>query len=313
MKQLTREAFDRARRFLNTQARPLDRAMFEHRFEGASAEDVVAELAHFQNEDGGFGRALEPDLRTPSSSALATGVALRALKELRCSADHPMVRAAVRFLLATFDHSTNVWRVVPRDANSFPHAPWWHDEQGSLARTFDDFQIIPRAEIVGLLHHYAALVPADWLNEVTEHAVAAIETMEADKFGGGGDTLCYALSLAETKALPQSFKDRLIPRLRALTVTVVSRDPQEWASYSAPPLKVAPSPHSLIADLLWDDLQVHLDYQIDRQTPAGTWEPTWSWGDFYPGVWEQARREWRGHLTLEALTALQAFERIEEL
>jgi len=69
MKRLSREAFDRARQFLKTQARPLDRAMFEYRFEGASAESVIAELARFQNDDGGFGRALEPDLRTPDSSA----------------------------------------------------------------------------------------------------------------------------------------------------------------------------------------------------------------------------------------------------
>jgi hypothetical protein len=94
MKRLDREAFDRARRFLKTQARPLDRVLFEHRFEGAPAEHVVAALARFQNDDGGFGRALEPDLRTPSSSALATGIGLRTLKELEWPADHPMVRGA---------------------------------------------------------------------------------------------------------------------------------------------------------------------------------------------------------------------------
>ena len=55
MKKLSREAFDRARDFIKAQARPLDRALFEHRFEGASADLVIAELACFQNDDGGFG------------------------------------------------------------------------------------------------------------------------------------------------------------------------------------------------------------------------------------------------------------------
>ena len=73
----------------------------------------------------------------------------------------------------------------------------------------------------------------------------------------------------------------------------------------------SPSPQSLVAHILHDDLQRHLDYQIDQQTPEGTWEPTWSWGDLYPDVWEQAKLEWRGHLTLEALTALHAFRRVE--
>ena len=107
-KRLGSEAFDRVRQFLKTRARPLERALFEHLFEAAPAESVIAELAHYQNKDGGFGRALEPDLRTPSSSALATGIGLGTLKELGCSADHPMVRQAVSYLLATFDHQTKV-------------------------------------------------------------------------------------------------------------------------------------------------------------------------------------------------------------
>jgi hypothetical protein len=311
MKRLSRDSFDRARQFLKTQARPLDRAMFEHRFEGAPVERVIDELAHFRNDDGGLGHALEPDLRTPTSSALATGIGLRTLKELGCTAEHPMVASAIRFLLETFDPQTKVWRVVPLDANEHPHAGWWHDEDDSLARLFDDFLIIPRAELVGLLHHYADLVPAKWLGEVTEETVAGLETIRDEAFGGGGDALCYALSLVETEAVPQVFKDRLIPRLRSLTLKFVSQDRQEWAGYCAAPLKVAPTPQSLVADILWDGLQAHLDYEIDRQTPEGTWEPTWKWDEFYPDAWEQAKLEWRGHLTLETLTTLQAFGRIE--
>jgi hypothetical protein len=312
MKQLSQEAFNQARHHLKTQARPLDRALFEFRFEGAPARDVVAEMEVYQNPDGGFGKALEPDLRTPTSSALATSMALSILKELGCSADHPLVRSAVQFLLAIFDDQTQVWRVAPYDTNSHPHAPWWHDEYGSLADTFDDFCIIPRAEIVGLLYEYPGLVPAGWLDVVTEHTVAAIEALDTHSFGGGGDTLAYALRLAETRSLPQRFRARLVPLLRTATLSVVSRDPQEWGNYCVTPLKIVSSPQSIVADLLRDDLQAHLDYQIEHQAPAGTWEPTWTWGDFYPDVWELARREWQGYLTLETLTTLQAFGRIED-
>ncbi len=63
MKRLSREAFERARAFLKSEARPLDRALFEHEFEGAPGERAIEELARYQNPDGGFGRALEPDLR----------------------------------------------------------------------------------------------------------------------------------------------------------------------------------------------------------------------------------------------------------
>jgi len=309
VKPLSQAAFERARDSIKTQARPLDRALFEYRFEQASAENVLAELAHFQNEDGGFGHALEPDMRTPASSALATGIGLRLLKELGCPADHPMVRRAVEFLLATFDASSKVWCVVPTNTNEFPHAPWWHDEDASLARTFDGFRIIPRAEIVGLLYHYATLVPTEWLNAVTESTVAYIETVE--KLGtGGGDDIVYALSLAETEELPEHLISRLVKRIRAVTPSVVSRDPQQWSSYCIAPLKLATSPRSIVADLLGEALQAHLDYQIEHQTSKGTWEPTWNWGKFYPEAWEQAKQEWRGSLTLDTLTTLRAFDRI---
>jgi hypothetical protein len=311
MKKLSREAFDRACDFIKTQARPLDRALFAYRFERAPADLVTAELARFQNDDGGFGRALEPDLRTPTSSALATEIGLRALKELGCASNHPMVAGAARYFLETIDPQTKVWRVIPRDASVHPHAPWWHDEDGSLARTFDDFLIIPRASVVGLLHHYAALVPADWLAELTEHTVATLETLEDDAFAGGGDGLRYTLRLLETKALPQSYRDRLVPRLLRLSRKFVNCDPQSWGGYVATPLKVAPAPDSLVADALRAGLEMYLDYQIDHQTPEGTWEPTWTWGDSYPDVWEQVKLEWRGELTLRTLTALRAFGRIE--
>jgi hypothetical protein len=309
MKPLSREAFGRARQFLVTRARPLDRALYEHRFEGGSVEGVLVELARYQNEDGGFGHTLEPDIRTPSSSALATGIGLRILRELGCSADHPMVRRAVHYLLSTYDDESKVWRVVPHDANAHPHAPWWHDEGGSLARTFDGFLIIPRAQIVALLCGYAALVPADWLAGVAGDTVAAIESA-ASLGTGGGDDLTYAIDLAEAEGLAPDLRQRLVERVRAVVPEVVSRDPQQWSSYCLPPLKVVHSPQSLVADLLEGALQLHLDYTIEHQTPEGTWDPTWTWGERYPEVWPQARIEWRGEITLETLTTLQAFGRI---
>lgn len=309
MKRLSREAFERARAFLKSEARPLDRALFEHEFEGAPGERAIEELARYQNQDGGFGRALEPDLRTPSSSALATEIGLTLLKELGCGAGHPMVQKAVRYLLATLDPGTRVWRVVPGDANGYPHAPWWHDEGGSLARTFDHFEITPRAGLVGLLQHYSSLVPAAWLEDLTERAVAAVEAMAARK--AGLDQLVYALGLAEAPELPEPYRERLGATLRVQVQAAVTRDPQLWGSYCTPPLKLAPSPHSPVANLLWDDLQRNLDYEIEHQTPAGTWEPVWTWGPLYPEVWPEARREWTGDLTRHMLRTLLAFGRME--
>jgi hypothetical protein len=311
MKKLTTDQFARARDFIHSQARPLEKVLFELEFEEGSVENVLLELRKFQNPDGGFGQALEPDLRTPTSSALCSEIGLRYLAERNIPADHPMVGVAVAYLLDSFDAAAQIWRVIPEDANDHPHAPWWHDEDGSLVQTFDDFRVIPRAGILAALYQYAELVSAEWLAAVTERTVSDIENLAMEQFGGGGDTLVYALRLAEAPGLATSLKSRLVPRLREVTKTVVTRDPEKWGSYSIPPLKIASTPQSLAADLLRDDLQNHLDYLIEQQTAAGCWEPTWSWFGSYPEQWEQAKIEWRGLLTLDNLLALRAFGRVE--
>jgi hypothetical protein len=310
MRRLDPESFDRARRFLKTTARPLDRARFEYHFEGGPPELVVSALARYQNRDGGFGHALEPDLRTPMSSALCTGIALTILRELGTNSDHPMVERAVVYLRRTWDPDSWTWRVVPAGANDSPHAPWWHDEDGSLARTFDDYLVIPRAQLVAHLNHYAKLVPGDWLAAVTEATVRDIEEIEP-LGSGGGDDLRYTLTLASEPALLPRLRERLQRRLRVEVQAAVSLDPAEWDSYVITPLKAAPTPDSPVAHLVRDALHAYLDHLLDRQSSDGSWAPVWSWGDFYPDAWPQAAGEWRGELTLENVLALRAWDRIE--
>ncbi|MEJ2754005.1 MAG: hypothetical protein P8169_15225, partial [Chloroflexota bacterium] len=103
MKTLGPDNFARARAYLLNEARPLERSLFRYHFEDRTAVAVWQELAAFQNGDGGFGHALEPDVRTPTSSALATGIALRILAEIGAPPEHPMAQDAVGYLKKTLD------------------------------------------------------------------------------------------------------------------------------------------------------------------------------------------------------------------
>ena len=60
--------FSRAREYIKENGRQLDRRLFAYHFEDGPAAGVTDALARYQNHDGGFGNALEPDLRTPASS-----------------------------------------------------------------------------------------------------------------------------------------------------------------------------------------------------------------------------------------------------
>ena len=146
MKQLSRQAFSRASQFINTKARPLEQARFNYHFKDCPAKEVAIELSEFQKSSGGFGLDLEPDLRSPSSSPLASAIGLQILSELGYSSDFNMVRNCVSYLLDTYDEEIMTWRPTPRDSNEYPHAPWWHDEDNSLFETFDGFRIIPRLD-----------------------------------------------------------------------------------------------------------------------------------------------------------------------
>ena len=62
--------FVRARDFMYTHARLLERLLFAVRFEGAPPAAVGKLVAAYQNPDGGLGHALEPDVRCPESQPL---------------------------------------------------------------------------------------------------------------------------------------------------------------------------------------------------------------------------------------------------
>ena len=115
------DAFDRARSFLGSAARPLEAARFRYHFQGAPAEDALARLEEYRNPDGGFGLAFEPDLRAPESSVLATSVALQVVRELCISAD--ATGEALAFLEDRYARNQRSWRIIPPTAEASPHAP----------------------------------------------------------------------------------------------------------------------------------------------------------------------------------------------
>ena len=295
----------RARTFLIEQARPLERALYRFHFEDGTAEEAAAALAAFRNADGGFGHGLEPDLQTPDSSALATALALRVLKEAGAGAEHPLVQGAVRWLVDNTEEGRPLWRIIPPTAGNAPHAPWWG--QDGLEEAFGGFALNPRAEIAGLLHDYRRLVDGAWLALVTfsveERILAHTGRMEMH------DAVCCA-RLVATRTLPVDQRATLIAKLAPIMEAGVEQDPAQWAGYGLQPLQIVPEPGLPFAPQFDAALQANLDALIAQQGGDGAWSPAWAWGDEYPGAWAEARRAWQGILTLSALRSLAAWGRL---
>ena len=306
MKNLSQAAYQRAKTFVMEQGRDLDRALLAYHFEAGSADDVLAALASFQNNDGGFGHGLEPDLRTPASSVIATTVAFQNFRSLRVPADHPMVRRAIEYLLEAYDVSRQVWPIIPPEVEDAPHAPWW-DYAGSEAG-FGGFLINPRVEIVGYLHDFSGIVPSELLNTLTTAVFEHLESLpdEVEMH----DIICF-VSLAETASLPQSYRERIWAKLAKAAEHGVARQPEQLTGYVLKPLYLVSSPESPLAAGLADEVAMNLDFEIEQQGEDGTWSPSFSWGDQYPEAWQIARREWQARITLSTLRVLRDFGRIE--
>ena len=306
MKKLTQSAFQSARNFIMDQGRTLDQRRFEFHFEDGSADAVLAALTPYQNEDGGFAHSLEPDIRTPFSSAIVTTVGFQILREIRAPANHILVRKGIQYFIATYAESEQVWQIVPPEVDAAPHAPWWNYE--SSAESFGQFLVNPRVEIVGYLHEFSDGVPTKLLKTLTatvlEHLDSLPDEIEMH------DALCL-VRLAGTEALPN--RDKVWAKIARAAVDGVARNAEQLTGYVLKPLWLVPSPESPLAAGLTDEVEMNLDFEIEQQGEDGSWSPNFSWGDQYPEVWRIAKREWQSRFTIDTLKTLKDFGRIKQM
>lgn len=305
MKQLTDKAFQSAKSFINNHGRELDKRGFEFHFENGSQESVLEALSTYQNDDGGFGNSLEPDLRTTASSAIATTGAFQICKEIDVNPDHTLVRRAVQYLLNTYNEEDKVWDIIPPEVEDAPHAPWWTYEGNR--ECFGKYLINPRVEIVGYLYDYGGdLVSTDWLqsltSEVMEHLVSLSDDLEMH------DLLCCS-RLAETDNLLDV--DKLWKIVEQSAVRTVAKSPDQLNDYVLKPIWLVTNPSSPLVELLKQEVDMNLDFEIEQQGEDGSWSPNFSWGELNPEVWEIAKKEWQSKLTVDTLKTLKEFGRIE--
>lgn len=273
-------------------------------FDEGSRAAVLEALASFQNPDGGFGHALEPDVRLDDSSVIATTMALQTLRKVGADGGHALVRGAVGYLLEHLDHEALAWSLVPEDVDRAPHAPWWNPEEPPAAFTAN-----PGAEVVGYFHEWAPLVPAALLAHLTE---AAMEHLRGLDEAPMHDLLCYE-SMRRSRGLPEGLRREMAGLMRPLVLRAVETDPAKWGSYCLKPLQVVDSPGSAYHADFREAVEVELDTLVDGRDPDGAWPVNWSWGPDGGEAWERSEREWRGAIAVDHLRTLRRFGRIESV
>ena len=79
---LPKSNFLKARDFLLTNARMIERRLFEFHFANGNMKGVFHAVYAYRNPDGGFGHGMEPDTASPESQPLFSIMALETLDEV---------------------------------------------------------------------------------------------------------------------------------------------------------------------------------------------------------------------------------------
>ena len=115
----------RAGEFVHTHGRDIDKALFDFHFGEGTRDGVLEALSTYQNDDGGFGHGLEPDIQGPPSNPFATEIALSICLETNVSRDAELLARTVSYLEETQEDDGNL-RFSPA-AYEQEMAPWFRE------------------------------------------------------------------------------------------------------------------------------------------------------------------------------------------
>ena len=277
--------FDAAAEFMATRARVLDRRVFQRLFQGGAPEPVRDAVAAYRNDDGGFGHALEPDLRAAASQPAAVEMALRIMDAADAWDEH-LVRDAIDWLVTIAPSEGGAPFGLPTLSQG-PHAPWWVPAEGNPV------SLIQTGQIAGVL--YARGFNHPWRDAATEVMWRGIDQLTEPNAYEMFGVLAF-LQHVPDRPRAENALQRIGRSLRALATL----DPNaEGETHS--PLDFAPLPDS-IARSLFDDatIEAHLNHLAGAQREDGGWMFNW------PAWSPAAESDWRGFLTVDALRVLRA-------
>ncbi len=306
---LSKTDYKRIRKLVYRNARPVDLARWKYHFEKGSQMDIVEVLSAYQNEDGGFGHALEADSWNPNSTPIQTTTAIEKLTEINFNDNqHPVVLGILNYLDSGAEFVHQRWNNTVASNNDYPHAPWWHTDSSSTSRS----EYNPTATIVGFILEFAdrdgrlfklGMSVAEELIELFLHnsklemhplkcLVAMINSIEKANLQN---------HLLVTK-VREEVNQQITP--------LIQRDSQDWHGYSCRPSTFIKSPDSSLYEENKTLVSEELDYLLTTRNADGVWDLTWKWNAF-DKEFAISEHWWTTELIIENMLFLRAFDRLQ--
>jgi hypothetical protein len=210
MLKMDAKGFNEVRQWMYRNARHLDLMLWQYEFENGSKEAVLDALSFYQNEDGGFGNALEPDSWNPNSTPYTTTHAISILKTIEFTdVQHPISRGILRFLDSGAYFSENGWEWSIPTNNDYPHAPWWNFEQTDSTSQFGlscniVCFILSVCQKDSILYDKAVIVIQNIINRLRK-------PIEYDIAGGNVHGICALVETLQKHDMLDKFEAAFLP------------------------------------------------------------------------------------------------------
>ncbi len=295
---LSKDNYLKARDFVLTNARMIERRLFQFYFENAGPEGVFHAVYAYRNSDGGFGHGMEPDTASPESQPLFGIMALETLDEVGYLTKEIILNDFMPYFESITTEKGGIpWMLRPKSI---------YPCEGHFKTVKEWAALSTTAPLLGILEKYQVDIP--WMRKAEQFVWSEFERIK-DKH-----IFCYLCVprwltfLNHTKNQDKAKKtiNDLKKWIPQKGVICEDKSDDGWGLYGKPhSLNYATSPENILFSLFTKEtIESDLKELIGRQKEDGRWD-TWY------GISEGTKLEWAGIQTLWVLNVLKNYGRIE--
>jgi len=309
-----KDAVNRAESWIFRNGRPLEAALWNALFKKECGDSVVKILSLYQNEDGGFGNALEPDSWNPESSPYTTLYAIKILQSIKeARSGNPVYEGIYRYIKSQKDFNPQSgWSFTIKSNSNYPCAPWW------IYSAKEN-----KIQGIGLTAEFCSHILTNHTSDPelfeTAYRLAVVLLAKLKSQTGFGEMgIAGYVTLLETcrktGLLSEEKHEGLFRILSNLILESIEPDVGKWGGYVIRPSKYISSPDSPFYPLCKELMETELDYLIRTQTGEGVWPITWTWMENtakYPTQFAVSERWWTAITAIEKIRLLANFGRLE--
>lgn len=302
MKMITLEDIKKIGLWISNKGRKLEEYRWKYHFGKGAKDDILKELKKYQNDDGGFGKGLNPDCLTNASSPLVTAMACKILYEIGCTESNDIIEAALQYFEKNhFDENTCTWSTVIKENNNAPHGTWWHfDEYGNNTWGFNPSMDIAAFMLYWTKRNSKGFKMASKSFKKGLKRLYSVHQMDINELN------CYINALTIAKSRQEKFDFDLIAmekKIAKLASLAIYSDSSKWISDFMPqPLDLIDSINGdniILYPYLNSKLHENASLFIDDFHTNGLRDIPWTWGVNYSEYFEASKNQWKGILILE--------------